>query len=509
MRPVIICLLSFLTLAIQYTAAGQSPRQRVTLFTEKADAYMRRLMAAVPELPGVVWVVVKDDKPVWVKAYGWADHERHIKADENTLFYIASATKSFTAMAAALLDAQGKIRLDGRIGKYIPAITFKDRVPADKITVRNLLTHTSGLQNDALTFRMAYSGTVDSREMAQVVANATRYIDSNYLHYHYDNLGYNFYTVLLKEFMGMEWQQLVQQQILTPLGMRHSTAYLSQAKKQGRKIAAPYMLYGPDGLKRSPLEKTDNNLQSAGGLFLTANDAATWLLVNINKGKLNGRQVIPAPVMAACHQGYTVTQRDIAPFTGKGSYGLGWQIGEYKGDPVHYHFGGFPGYRSHISFMPEQRIGVAVFVNESGLGGQIASLLATFAYDWWTGSDKQFDSSYTRQLQDLVTRHEKNRQRYDQDYKARAARKLLLSQPLAAYAGKFVHPDYGTLEISVAGNALTVRIGLAHCVSTPYPANETIRVELIPGTGQPIQFRPGANGEILSAVYDGAEFIKV
>jgi CubicO group peptidase (beta-lactamase class C family) len=87
--------------------------------------------------------VIKDDKPIFLRAYGMADKEAGIKADTDTLYYIASSTKSFTALAAAMLDQEGKIKFSDPVTKYTPGIRFKNDIP-DKITIRDLLTHTSG-----------------------------------------------------------------------------------------------------------------------------------------------------------------------------------------------------------------------------------------------------------------------------------------------------------------------------------------------------------------------------
>lgn len=141
--------------------------------------------------------VVKDDKAIFVKSYGMANKTTGQKADNETLFYIASSTKSYMALAAALLDREGKIKLSDPITMYAKGLNFKNAIP-DKVTIRDLLTHTSGLSNDPLTFRMAYSGESDPKEMARVFAEATTYDDAAYGKYKYDNLGYNIYAVLLR-----------------------------------------------------------------------------------------------------------------------------------------------------------------------------------------------------------------------------------------------------------------------------------------------------------------------
>jgi CubicO group peptidase (beta-lactamase class C family) len=93
---------------------------------------------------------------------------------------------------------------------------------------------------------------------------------------------------------------------------------------------------------RSPIDKQDNNMQSAGGMFTSISDLSRWLSVNMNNGRLDGKQVIPAEVMQSVHTGYADTVRDSPPFTGSGKYGLGWQIGKYRNENVVYHHGGYP-----------------------------------------------------------------------------------------------------------------------------------------------------------------------
>jgi CubicO group peptidase (beta-lactamase class C family) len=92
-------------------------------------------MQAIPELPSVAMVVVKDDKPIFMRAYGLANKEEGTKANVNTLYYIASSTKSYMALAAALLDREGKIKLSDPMTKYAPGVTVKTPIP-DKVTVK-------------------------------------------------------------------------------------------------------------------------------------------------------------------------------------------------------------------------------------------------------------------------------------------------------------------------------------------------------------------------------------
>jgi CubicO group peptidase (beta-lactamase class C family) len=508
MRNAIAVLIVILLLSSVYVPAQANDRAAQKDFEKAFDAFVRKTLEKLPDIPGVAVVVVKDDRPIFVHAYGMADKESGKAADTDTLFYIASSTKSFTALAASLLDREGKIKLSDPITKYSSGIELRSPLP-DKITIRDLVTHTSGLKNDALTFRMAYSGETDAGEMAKVFGEATTYSDASYGKYRYDNLGYNIYGVLLQNHMKKKWQDLLQEKIFDPLGMKHTTAYISKAEAKKWTVASPYYFntqYGKTA--RSPLGKNDNNMQSAGGLFVSISDMGKWLNVNLNDGKLNGKQIIPAEVMRSVHTGYTRTTRDMPPFTGEGEYGLGWQIGKYKNEKVIYHHGGFPGYSSHVSFLPDKRIAVAVLTNEGFVGARVGNMLATYAYDWWLKSEN-LEADYAQQLQDVVSGYGNAKKQMMAAFADRAKRTSQLTRPLSEYTGRYRSEQFGTIEVTSSGNDLAVKMGNIKVVSTPFTAKDTIRVEMMPGQGEVIRFNKNAEEKFDSLTYAGATFKKI
>ena len=481
-------------------------------FDAAYDAQIRKTMATFPDLPSIAIVVIKDDRPIFTRAYGMADKEAGLKADSDTLFYTGSSTKSFTALAAAMLDQEGKIKLSDPVTKYTPGIRFKNEIP-DKVTIRDLLTHTSGLRNVALINRLAYTGQIDQRELDHVLAEGTTFNDANFGKYNYTNLGYNIYGLALHYHLNKKWQDVLQERIFTPAGLNHTTAYVSKARAKKFKIVAPYVIStdGSDAGKmvRSGLEKTDENMQSAGGIFMSISDLGRWLNLNMNGGKLDGKQVVPAEVIRKAQTGYTKSTRNDPPFSGDGEYGLGWQIGKYRNEKVVYHHGGYPGYRSHVSFMPERRIAVGVFVNNDALGGRLADIVATYAYDWWLQTEN-LEADYAKQLQETLTRFESLRQGIAAEAAARAKREWQLTQPFADYAGTYRNDLLGTIEITVKEKALAVRMGNMYAVATPYTQKDTIRVVMQPGgNGDVIGFIKDAEGKISSMNYSGLTFTRL
>lgn len=486
------------------TTKGPGPE---IAFSADYDAYIRKVMNRIPEIPSVAVVVVKDDKPIFLRAYGLADKETGTKADTDTLYYIASSTKSFMAMTAALLDKEGKIRLDDPVTKYAADLTFKTSIP-DKVSVRSLLTHTSGLRNGPLTFRMAYSGESDEKDMMRIFADVTTYDDARNGKYAYDNLGYNIYGLLLQRTLHKKWQDLLQERIFGPLKMRHTTAYVSRASAGKLAVAQSYLFSADTGtIVRSPIAKQDNNMQSAGGMVTSISDMGRWLRLNMNDGKLDGKQVIPAEIMKSVHTGYTQTTRDEPPFTGNGEYGLGWQIGKYRSEKVIYHHGGFPGWSAHVSFMPDKKTGVVVLINESTAGGNVGHLLATYAYDWWLGTEDR-ETKYAAQLEAGATNYGRFQQAAQGSFRDRAKRTSQLTKPLQDYLGRYSNEQLGNIRISIRQNALALKLGVIEIISTPFTEKDTIRVEILPGQGEVIKFGFNAAGQVDSLIYGGLRFVR-
>jgi CubicO group peptidase (beta-lactamase class C family) len=411
-----------------------------------------------------------------------------------------------------MLDQEGKIKFSDPVTKYTPGIHFKTDIP-DKITIRDLLTHTSGLRNSPLINRLAFTGQIDQRQIDHVFAEGTTFSDANFGKYAYTNLGYNIYGLALHYHLHKKWQDLLQERIFGPAALAHTTAYVSKARAKNHKIAAPYVIdtdaANAGKMVRSQLEKTDDNMQSAGGIFMSVSDLGRWLNVNMNGGRLGGKQVFPADLIRNAHTGYTKSTRNEPPFSADGEYGLGWQIGKYRNDRVIYHHGGYPGYRSHVSFMPDKKVAVGVLVNNDALGGRLADMLAAYAYDWWLQTEN-FESEYAKQVQETVKAYETRKQGIAAEAAQRAKREWQLSKPFADYAGMYAHDLLGTLEIVAREKTLAVRMGHLNAVATPYTQADTIRIVMLPGgNGEVIAFVKDAEGKIDSLNYGGVTFTKV
>jgi CubicO group peptidase (beta-lactamase class C family) len=226
-------------------------------------------------------------------------------------------------------------------------------------------------------------------------------------------------------------------------------------------------------------------MQSAGGVVMSANDAARWLELMIESGRVGGRQIIAPEVIDAVKTPITDVQAEFDGYT-REAYALGWYHGPYRDQRLLHHFGGFAGFRAHVSFMPAVGVGVAVFAN-GNQGGAVTDAVANYVYDRVLSADDaahRFDAA----LADGADRRTRSINAINSGRAERAARPWTLTRPRTAYAGAYASAVWGRIEVEVEGDALRVRYGAMQAVGEAFTQPDSIRVELVPGQGEPILF---------------------
>ncbi len=431
--------------------------------------------------PGMSVAVVVGDSVVYLKGFGYADREARRPATPRSIFYIASATKSFTGMAAAILDTRGTIDLDSSLAHYLPDLRLQPPLDAGTITLRELLTHTHGTNSNPIVIRLAFTGQHDPATLERLLARAEPLESGR--RFRYSNFGYNAATIALDHALHKRWQDVLQDELFNPLGMKSTTAYISRIDRD--RLAMPYTTE-PGGQERLPYGKEDSNMQSAGGLVTTAEDLTHWMIANLNSGQWNGRQALPAAAVSLAQTPMVDLDASYQGFERK-QYSLGLYHGTYDGEKFMHHFGGFSGFHSHISYMPERKIGVAVLVNNDGLGSYLAVTTAKGIYQILLDRP---DVGHT--LDTLLAGRQKNvgedLEGIREDRARRAARPQDLPHPLEAYAGTYRNEDFGTMVWTVRNGKLHATWGVAESDAEVYDgAKSQLREELLGGGGV-IQF---------------------
>jgi hypothetical protein len=308
--------------------------------------------------------------------------------------------------------------------------------------------------------------------------------------------------MVLETVHGESWKDVVHREVIAPIGMTGTTAYLSRIERD--RIAMPHAAT-PDGFAHAGVAKDDANMHAAGGHFASARDLARFLAAHISGGVVDGVRVLPADPIALSHRMHVDQDRDFGPFHRFG-WAYGWDLGTYEGDTLIHRFGGFGGYRSHMSFMPHHDIGVAVLVNADGPGSAAADLVATYAYDRLLNKSG-VDAKYAARLDSLATNLPRYRAGLAEHLAERRARLAPLPHPIEAYAGTYESEVLGRMEWRVIAGGLEVWIGVAHSRAEVFdaPANR-LRIE-VGGGGQVAEFvfAPGG-GPAQTVRLAGVEF---
>jgi CubicO group peptidase (beta-lactamase class C family) len=449
--------------------------------------------------PGMQVAVVKDREIVYTGALGVADLETGRKVGPETRFYIASTTKAFTAQAAASLAAKGTVDLDVPIARYLPSLHLKAPLSADSITLRDLLTHTHGIDNEGpLIFVTAFTGDYEPARLPRLLEEHGP--AKNGREFSYGNIGYVVGGMVLEAATGKTWKELVETEVLTPAGMTHTTAYRSRA---GDEVAMPHRL-GSEGFERLPFVKTDASMNAAGGHVATATDLARFLTAHLDRGRIGGESVFPETVIQETHRQQATQDRKFGVYHRYG-WGLGWDLATYEADTLTHRFGTFyGGFFSHASFMPERGIGVVVLLNEGRIAQMSAEAVANAIYDVLLEKPGATEK-WLEFAAEVPAKVARIRGELKEERERRAARPQETAHPLSAYAGEYENELYGRMVWTVEEGRLTVRMGALVSDTEVYNgAQDQIRVELL-GSGQVVTFE--CEGEKAVALrYSDARF---
>lgn len=369
---------------------------------EGLDEYIQQAMESW-NCPGVAVTVVKGDDLVYQSVQGFRDVEAQLPVTADTRFPLASVTKSFTAMTAALLVDEGKLEWDKPVREYIPEFILDDEYTTSHVTVRDLLSHRTGLpRHDLAAWRLDVSRAEFIKRMKHFKFSAT-FREK----FQYNNLMYYAAAYLVESLAGQKWEDFVHDRIFAPLGMTGSN-FQPEPPQPGQPIAKGYRVDrdeegGAKGLIELPFGlHTELSPGAAGALFSTLADLTQWLRVHVNDGRAGDTQLVSATNLKQMHLPHTVIPGGgIAEALHGNSiftYGLGWFIEPYKGYTGIHHGGNVEGHSLAIGFVPQAKLGVVVLTNIMGMPLRDVLLYECFdrglglpAQDWNTKYHGVFD----------------------------------------------------------------------------------------------------------------------
>jgi len=396
------------------------------------------------DVPGMAMAIVKGKEIVYAKGFGFRDVEKQLPVTADTLFAIGSSSKAFTTFVLGTLVDEGKIEWEKPVRTYIPWFKLYDPAMTEHLSVRDLVTHRSGLPRHDLVW---YNNFESSRE--QFVRKLAYLEPSADLRekFQYNNLMFLTAGYLTEVITGKTWEDAVRARIFDPLGMKRSNFSVVDMQKDSD-FAQPYSK--KDGKVEKIPFRPITNLAPAGSINSSVNEMARWVTVHLNGGKYVDKKLAEAPTVADMHLAHMVTgtASPVPEVTG-GEYGMGWFGDNYRGHRRVEHGGNIDGFSANVVLFPKDDFGVVVLTNLNGT--PLRDLIAQVIADRMLGLKPM----------DWINLGAAQRALAEKEGKEGAKKKTVTrvagtvpSHKLDDYIGDYEHPGYGVLKVSLTGDHL-------------------------------------------------------
>jgi CubicO group peptidase (beta-lactamase class C family) len=340
----------------QQTAPAKTTAAAATDYSAQLAAIEKTIDDKRTELgiPGISLAIVKDDQIIYLKGLGYKNFEQKIPVTPDTRFAIGSATKAFTSMLAAISADDGKLSLDDSPKKFLPYFTLKDPDAAAKITLRDLLSHRSGLNRTDLAMA---TGVLNTEELIKVagMAKPTAKLGEKF---QYQNIMYAAAGEAVAKAENSTWEKLIASRIFKPLGMNNSDT-AAAAMQKSRDYSLGYDYNPSTKVTRHLPQREITAAAPAGAINSSARDMAQWLRLMLANGSINGRRLVS-------EKNFDELVRKQVNVGGPIDYGLGWFLRQWNGHKVVEHGGNIDGFNSQVALMPDQKLGFVLLTNVSG-----------------------------------------------------------------------------------------------------------------------------------------------
>jgi CubicO group peptidase (beta-lactamase class C family) len=415
--------------------------------------YVEKLMTQW-KVPGMAIGVVKDNKVIIKKGYGYRDVQKALPVTHQTLFGIGSCSKAFTAMAISMLIDDKKFEWDTPVREFMPDFKLYDEYATINATSRDLLYHRTGIRGHNMVKNIS---SIDRADLFRIL----RYLEPNKgfrEYFQYSNLMYQVAGHIVDRTSGSTYEQFVSERIFKPLGMRNSTISLEEFQKLDN-IAHPYLNFSPRSTfgkvfynsdYYSIIKSYNNLIAPSGGIYSCVEDMVEWLKLYLNEGKVGKERIVSARNLRIMHTPtmgirYYPNNKE-EPLS---AYGMGWFIRSYCGNYLLEHGGQLDGYMAHVSFMPFEKIGVVVLTNL--YYQHLATIITDNIYhrllglEWIDRSEKSLKS---------LENASKSLEKRTAEFWTNRPKPIEAPHSLEKFAGIYENVGYGRIEVANENNTL-------------------------------------------------------
>lgn len=405
------------------------------------DGYVEETMEAWG-VPGLALAVVKDGSVVYARGYGVRNADSGDPVDEHTIFAIGSSSKAFTTASVAMLVDDGELAWDDPVNRHLPGLRLHDAYPTHELTVRDLVTHRSGLPRCDMLW---YATSFDRDEVLRRV----RFCEpssSFRSHFGYQNIMFLAAGEIVSEVSGTRWDAFVERRIFGPLSMERSSTSVDSLDGTAN-VASPHGEI--DGDVRPVPWKDIDNVGPAGSINSSVAEMARWVRLQLGEGVFRGDTLISPESVQEMHSPQMLIDEDspLRRLLGArghfAAYGMGWFLHDYEGVKIVEHGGSIDGMRAQVGMVPEEDLGMVVLTNRGG-SSPVSALMYRIVDAYLDLPETDWSERFKSVNDSIEAEGEKR------DEKLREARKegTSPSVDLAAYAGTYTDSLYGDLEVT-------------------------------------------------------------
>ncbi len=468
------------------TAPTVTPTSAPARDFSEIDTYIKQMMADY-SVPGVGIGLVQDGKIIYTKGYGVRDTKTNAPVTENTQFEIGSITKSFTSLGALQLVEQGKLDLDTPIIKYLPDFKLSDPAATQKVTMRHVLSHTSGLPPANAD---VFQGKPRQQILTDIASiNLTAQPGQTW---QYSNQNFVIAGAVIEKVSGQSWEDYIRQHILNPLGMKTANFDVATMQKTPD-FASPHQLDVLKGMQPAPFTEL-GGYGPAGSINASVQEMAQYVRFQVGDGSFDGGQpVISNNLFNLMHTQQFAMPQSSDLFTNQG-YGLGWTTGEYRGYKLVSHDGSTNTFFANAFLAPAAKSGVIVLTN-----GPYHPSVITFSYatslrltEWVLGlkSEQDLAAHYAKSFGFNLAQFKANLETA-RNYKADPASLTALEGEYNGGLGKvIVKAQDGKLSVEVVSGPAKGTVNLVPFKPNGFLGN-TLTI-----SGQVFEFKTDENGTI-------------
>jgi beta-lactamase class C len=332
-------------------------REAVAEFEMQLD-----VLQLIRKTPGAAIAIVKDSTIIYMKGFGVKEAGTHDSIDIHTVFRLASVSKPFASFLTGTLVQDSVLRWDDRVSTYLPEFHLSNDSETNKLTLRHVLSHTTGLPFHAYTNLVE-----EGLPLGDMLVQLQGVPLSNQVgkEYSYQNVAYSLVGEAIKSATGKSYEAWMIENVFQPLGMNDASIdYFSMITNKN--IAKPHMPK-KGGWRKVSINNTYYNVSPAGGVNASISDMAQWMVALLgNRQDVIARETLQTmytPVIEAPskNRNYGRMQRLRDSY-----YGLGWRILHYPNDTLVYHGGFVNGYRSEVAVNQRDNIAICILANSPG-----------------------------------------------------------------------------------------------------------------------------------------------